>query len=290
MTLRSLMLSSSIFNPLRASPAEDGAGDPPETPPAADPVDPPAAVGPPVADPPAAAASEGGEPPDPERETRWRDREISRKHAQLKERERQMEDLRRENESLRAIAERRPAADPPAAGEAPSAARPEAPAPDNTAAVRAEAERIVAQENYTRDCNAADAAARKEFGADKWSEAVSRLTQLGGVKVEDMVQVLATDNPARVLYELGTNPEAYQKIMDMPPARRMNEFAKIATAVAPKKKVSEAPAPVDPVRGGGGRTGDGLDDDLEDDQWYKNRAAQKREKFKQQLAAEGRSR
>lgn len=289
MTLRSLTLSSSVFSSMRASPAEDGAGDPPETPPAADPpaADPPPAD-PPAADPPAAAASEGGEPPDPERETRWRDREISRKHAQLKERERQMEDLRRENESLRAIAERRPAADPPADGETPPAARPATP---DTAAVRAEAERIVAQDNYTRDCNAADAAARKEFGADKWSEAVNRLTQLGGVKVEDMVQVLATDNPARVLYELGTNPEAYQKIMDMSPARRMNEFAKIATAVAPKKKVSEAPAPVDPVRGGGGgRTGDGLDDELEDDQWYKNRAAQKREKFKQQLAAEGRSR
>lgn len=298
MLIRNLMSSSALFSFPRAAagegdgaggdspatPAADGTGDAAGDPPAGDAALP--AADPPAADPPAA----------PPAVKDWRDREIAAKHRQnldLKrqndERQRRLDEVERENADLRAIAERR-AATPPADGEpepAPVPARraPSTPAAPNPDAVREEAGRLVAKENYDRDCTATFNKGKTTYGAD-WDAAIDRLSTLGGpegsIDIDTMVGLLATDDPARVLYELGSKPDEYHRIMALPPAKRLNEMAKIASAPAPKKQVSNAPAPVDPVGGRGANVGDELDDKLSDEDWYKRREAQKRRKWEAQ--------
>lgn len=291
MLIRNLMSSTALFNYPRAAAGEgDGAGgDPPAIPVASEgdgaasdlpagETTPAAADLPVVQDPPVTSARD------------WRDREIAAKHRQnleLKrvsdERQRRLDEIERENVDLRAIAERRGAAyteddeTPPALP-----ARRAAPATADPDAVKAEASRMVAKDNYDRDCNAAFKKGKDTYG-DKWDESVNRLATLGGpegaIDIDTMVGLLATDDPARVLYELGANPDEYHRVMGLPPAKRLNEMAKIASAPAPKKTVSNAPAPIEPVSGRGGAVNDELDDKLPDEQWYERRTAQKRKKW-----------
>lgn len=295
MLLRSNLLSSvSLFNLPRAA-GDEGA---PAADPLAVPADPeadeshdPGAAAPAEPPAPAAAAAEDGEaePPAPAAQD-WRDREIRRKHAQIQEAKRREEELRRENEELRAIATRAA----PKEGETalPAAAAKPAPTVDRDA-VREEAARLNAQERYTTDCNAADAVGRKTYdgknGKPSWNQATEQLVALGGVDIETMVSILATDDPARVMYEMGSNPDEYHRVMDLPPARRNNELVKLglkaAAAPAKPKKVSDAPAPVEPVQGRGVRGNDDLDDDLDDDTWFARRRAQKLDKWKADRAA-----
>lgn len=258
---------------------DDATGDPPEAGTAA-------AAGDGTGDPP---AGDGDPPPEPAR-TDWRDKELRRKHAQLKQREREAADLRAENESLRAMAEgrstRQPAAgadDPPAPAARTTDRQPAAAPSDDE--VNARAQTIVARQRYDDDCNAADAAGKKTFGAEPWKKALETLETLGGIPdIDDMVHILATDDPAKVLYDLGSNPELYQQVMELPPAKRRTELIKIAIKPAPKgRKVSDAPAPIDPVSGRptgtAANAGDIYNDKLDDDNWYKIRQRQKAEKF-----------
>lgn len=282
MLLRSSLMSSSYFSPVRAPDDGTGAADPPVV----DEGDPPAASGdlPAVtgeSDPPATPAVASEPKPD------WRDRELGRKHRQNQDLKRALEDRERENADLRAIAERAAAAppvegDPPAAPAVKPAARPAAPAATEDA-VRVEAAKLVAKENYDRDCDAAYTSGKKEF--KDWDAALENIKLLGGIEFETMTGLLATDDPARVLHALGSNPDEYHRVMALPPAKRLNEMAKIATVPAPKKKPSEAPAPVDSLGGRGGGAPDDLDDKLTDVEWYARREAQKRKKW---LESQGR--
>lgn len=290
MLIRNLMSSTALFSFPRAAASESGAGDPPATPAAEDDGDatgdPPSGddVTPPATDPPAASP-----PAAPVKD--WRDREIAAKHRQnleLKrrddERAARLAELERENDSLRAIAERRAATAQGDDNETPPPApvrRPASNAPDQDA-VKQEAQRLVAKETYDRDCNAAFKKGKSDYG-EKWDAAVERLATLGGpegsIDIDTMVGILATDDPARVLFELGNNPDEYHRVMGLPPAKRLNEMAKIASAPATKKQVSNAPAPVEPVGGRGAKVNDELDDKLSDDEWYARREAQKRKKW-----------
>lgn len=284
MLLRYLLSSVAVFNP----PDEGTPGAPPD--PGATPAAPEAGETPPEPGagetPPAAEADEADPPAPAPSAADWRDREIRRKHAQLKDKDRAIEEMRRENEELRAIAERASRAQP-AGGEdspVPAPAVRAAPDADRGASVREEAARMLAKESYDRDCNAADAAGRKKYGAD-WGTAIERLTTLGTIDVETMVGLLATDDPAKVLYELGSNPDEFHRVMELPPAKRLNEMAKIAAKAEPRKGVSNAPAPVDPLAGRGTAINDELDDKLSDEEWYARRVKKKREKW---LESQGR--
>lgn len=288
MLLRSSLMSFSYFSPMRAPDDGAGAGDPPETGdtgelPAAVEGDPPAAG---ETDPPAPApVAAGGEPKPGTKD--WRDRELARKHRQNQDLRRQLEESQREQADLRAIAARAAAApaaddgDPPATPVKP-AARPAAPVVTEDA-VRVEAAKLVAKENYDRDCDAAYTSGKKDF--KDWDAALENIKLLGGIEFETMTGLLATDDPARVLHALGSNPDEYHRVMALPPAKRLNEMAKIAAVPAPKKKPSEAPAPVEGLGGRGGGAPDDLDDKLTDDEWYKRREAQKKQKW---LTSQGR--
>ncbi len=216
----------------------------------------------------------------------WKDREIRRKHAQLQEAKRREAEKDAELETLRAIAERRNAP----AGDGATSPPPPPPQPSlSRDDVQQEAQRIVAQQNFDNAANAADASGRTRYKAD-WDKATDTLKTLGGFDGPTMTAILATDDPAQVLYLLGSKPEEYQRIMELPEARRQNELVKLGIPV-PVKKVapSNAAAPVDSLQTRPRADGDSLDDKLDDDTWYARRARQKAARWEQKRQQQNRA-
>lgn len=274
--------------------------------------DPPAAAGDPPAegaaapaaagtagDPPAADGSDGsaaggegdgepaageGDPPEPAAPPApdWRDRELGRKHAQLQEQKRRNAQIEQELADAKALLERGGQA--PAAGDPP--ARAAAPSADDPAVQRA-AQTIVAKNEYDAQCNDAFAKGKEAF-KDKWEPALSRIQVLGGLGdgaegVEVMTGILATDDPAKVLFELGSDIEKATEFMAMTPLRRAIAMAKIAdTKVAPRAQ-SKAPAPVDPIGGRGGGDDKPSDRDT-DEEWNRKEAVRERKRAEQRRA------
>jgi len=208
------------------------------------------------------------------REIGWRDRQIDKLHA----RRRAAEEDARTMETIADPARRTP----PAAGTSDPNRK------FTQEEVKTEAQRIAAQTKYENDANDADARGVSAYGV-KWKSTLAKLPKLGGVDITDMVDILNTDQPHVVLFQL-SDPETYQRVMDLPPARRRNEFVKLSLKEAPKpklaavesKKPSGAPAPVDQVRGGrrvAAQSVDIFNDKTEDDAWYAARNATRRKKF-----------
>lgn len=206
-------------------------------------------------------------------ETGWRDRQIDRLHAKRRSAE-------GDAQAAAAIVARQGTG---------------AAAPENLTATQIEerakelAKGISAQDQYDRDANDADARGRSIYG-NKWKTTMAQLPKLGGVDVSDMVDILNTDKPHVVLFSLA-NPEVYERVMELPPARRRNEFVKLSmqdepkpprTAAPESKRPGDAPRPVVPV-GGGRRVAaqqvNLYDDKADDDAWYEARNATRRKKF-----------
>lgn len=205
------------------------------------------------------------------RETGWRDRQIDRLHAKRRSAE---EDVR----AAEAVVGRR--ADGTAAPENLTQAQIEERA-------RALAKDMSAAAQYDQNANDADARGVGAYG-DKWRSTMAKLPKLGGVDLADMVDILNTDQPHVVLYSLA-DPDTYERVMALPPARRRNEFVKLSLKDAPKvrgvvadKRPGDSPAPVRPINNGrkvAARTVDLADDKLSDDDWYAARNATRRKKF-----------
>lgn len=213
------------------------------------------------------------------KETGWRDRQIERLHGKRRQAE---EDVRAASE----IVQPHRAAAAAAAAELPANA---------TAAQIEERAKIIAAnmtatERYDEACNDADAKGRAAYG-DKWAPALAKLPKLGGLDVTDMQDILATDQPHVVMVQL-SDPDTYERVMGLPPARRRNEFVKLSLKEAPKpkkvdvgktsKRPGDAPPPVRPL-GNGRRVAaqrvDLYDDKADDDAWYKARNETRRKKF-----------
>lgn len=118
----------------------------------------------------------------------------------------------------------------------------------------------------------------KKFGP-AFKEAIGTLEVLGGFDMPTMQGILATDDAAKVLHELGKNPDRYHAIMALPYERRIIEMGKIAMSPA-SKPVSNAPAPVNPVGGRAAPARETINDTMDDETWYKLRQQQKLAKFK----------
>lgn len=207
------------------------------------------------------------------KETGWRDRQIDRLHAKRRSAE---EDVR----AAETITSRR-AADGTAA-------------PENLTQAQIEeraqvlAKNMSAQTQYDQNANDADAKGVSAYG-DKWRSTMAKLPKLGGVDLTDMVDILNTDQPHVVLYSLA-DPETYERVMALPPARRRNEFVKLSLKEAPKtrnaqpasKRPGDSPAPVRVVNGGrrvAAQTVNLADDKISDEEWYAARNATRRKKF-----------
>jgi len=215
--------------------------------------------------------------PQPEPQEDWRDKEIKRKHAKLKEHEREIERIRKENEDLRQLATAR------AEGK-------ETPAPapvqnQSQEEIQRAARALRDQERYQEQLQSTNAAGETSYG-DKWGKALDKLATFGTVDPADMTAILNTDNPAKVLFELGNNPAEYQRLMDLPPAKRLTEIVKISMKETPKPapNISKAPPPTEPV---GNRVSPEVDlrsEKTSDSDWYAKRQKEKEERFKQQRA------
>lgn len=251
----------------------------------------------------------------------WRDKELNRKHAKLKttEQERDAErvknaEIAAENERLRQLVEaanrRAPVAGeaerPAAVAERVAPVAPAKPAQSDDERIAAKAAQIVAQQTAEQQMDAAVAKGKADFGA-KWDASIENLRSLGGFDQDTLMGILATDDPAKVLYELGHDPgdgnePAYIRVMQLPPAKRLNELAKIALKTSnapPAKKISDAAPPVEPIVQGGTAAREKpfdiydqkivpgswekspfevmkMDSEANDDKWYAARAEQKK--------------
>ena len=195
----------------------------------------------------------------------WKDKELKKKHAQIMEARRQLEAKEKEIEGLRSIATKSDGTQPV-----------NATLPQNE--VEAAAKRLVAQERYIEECNRTAYAGENRYKGE-WKEAISNLETLGGFDMDTMNGLLATDDPPKVLYEIGKNPDHYHRIMEMSAPKRILEMGKLAMQPTQAKKVSEAPAPVRPVSGSAAPPPTTLTDNMNDDAWYAARQAQRRAKW-----------
>ena len=130
----------------------------------------------------------------------------------------------------------------------------------------------------------------KAYGKDRWEGSLQKITRMGGIDIQDMQAVLATDNPHVVMHHLSADPDEYDRVMRLPPARRATEFVKISLKGEPPKKgakpapgqQSRATPPVTPVSGNRGMAAKRpnlYDDKMDDDAWYATRNASRRKKF-----------
>lgn len=208
------------------------------------------------------------------KETGWRDRQIDRLHRQKRE-------TQEDNRALTTIADpaRRAA---PVAGEQKTFTE---------ADVEQRASQKLAQDRYDQGCIDTDSAGREYFTKEGWDQRTGKLAKLGGVNVEDMISILATDNPAMVIDQLAADPDAYERVMALPPARRNNEFVKMGLKAPPKKakaveeslRPGETPPPPRRLQGSGrqvsAQTVNLYEDKVEDEKWYEERNKTRRKKF-----------
>lgn len=145
-------------------------------------------------------------------------------------------------------------------------------------AVAAEAQRQASVQEFNRRCNEVEDLGGKAFG-DKWRPALAQLTILddqGQVPLALIEAAIETENPATVLFELGKNIDRAKEIMQMTPVKRAIEIAKIGSKAPPPVRQSKAPAPIEPIRGGGAAADDAeAPSDKDDDAtWNRKRTAQ----------------
>ena len=212
-----------------------------------------------------AAEPEPVEPVVEEPKPDWKEKELKAKHRQLQDAKRRESEMQAKIEALEALAAKF------------NQRTQSEPAVVPLDEVDKRAKEILAQQQYVENCNKAAQEGEQSY-KEGWKTAVENLELLGGFDPATMNGVLATDSPAKVIYELGKNPDNYHRIMQLPLEKRIIEMGKLAMS-APSKPVSNAPAPVNPV---GGRTAPPtavLRDDLDDDKWYAIRRAQRQKKW-----------
>lgn len=209
------------------------------------------------------------------RETGWRDRQIDRLHAKKRAAEAEVE-------AASQIVGRR--------GDGTAV-----PVPENLTAAQIEerakvlAQNMTAQQQYDNNANDADARGQSIY-KDKWKSTMAKLPKLGGVEINDMVDILNTDKPHVVLFSLA-DPDTYERVMALPPARRRNEFVKLSMLDEPKatkvvqresKRPGDVTQPVNPVNNGRRTAASSVDlmsDKIDDAAWYAARNATRRKKF-----------
>lgn len=217
---------------------------------------------------PAEAAAESDKPVEPvveEPKPDWKEKELKAKHRQLKDAERREIEMKARIDALEALAAKF------------NQSTQSEPAVVPIDEVDKRAKEMLAQQQYLENCNKAAQEGESNY-KEGWKSAVENLELLGGFDAATMSGVLATDAPAKVIYELGKNPDNYHRIMQLPLEKRIIEMGKLAMNPS-TKPISNAPAPVNPV---GGRTAPPtavLRDDMDDDKWYAIRKAQRQKRY-----------
>lgn len=218
----------------------------------------------------------------------WAQKEMAKKAFEAREATRRTRELEEELARLKGTA---PAAPAPSAADA-AAAQQNAPAggyrsqAEFDAAVQAEATRRAsearaAQElaDFNAACDAAYQAGKGAFGED-FDAAAENLRQIGAMNRDLLDLALGMDDPAKIIFELGSDPTRAQSIMSLPVAKRAAEIAKmaVATAKAAPTPISRAPRPVATVEGTARPSTEPSDTD-DDAAWYAKRNAQIRARY-----------
>ena len=206
----------------------------------------------------------------------WRDKELGRRKRRLDEEVAARQTVEAENKRLRDLAESLSRQAPVELADGP----PPPPAPRQPqervytqAELDAEADRRatvkVQQTVFQNDFDSAYRSGSSQFGKAKMDDAIARISELGGLDYDHLQMVLGTDDPSKVLYELGSKPEEFQRIMDLPFNKRVVEFAKMGLKTeTPARRPSNTPPPVEPIGGGGGAIDNRYRDDVEDAAWF----------------------
>lgn len=184
------------------------------------------------------------------------------------------------------LAAERKKGEPPPAPAAP-AEPPSAPAggyknqAEFDAAVAAEADRRNqraqaqdAQSRFDTKSNETYTKGKEAFG-DDFDTAAANLRSVGAMTPDLLEMVFATDDPSKVLYDLGSDPDRASALVTMTPAARAIEIAKLAVTV-PKRTptpLSNAPRPVPPVDGSARVSNEPSDAD-DDETFFKKREAE----------------
>lgn len=218
----------------------------------------------------------------------WAQAQLNNMAAEKRIAEREAKRLADEVAALKA-----PKTTPPVATQADAAAATNA-APDGgykteaefNAAVQAEAANREAtaraqqqQHEFDAACNTAYEAGKSAFG-DDFDGAVANLQSVGAMNRDMLDLIVATDDPAKVLYELGSDPDKAASILALPPAKRAVEIAKLSVAPQAKKTptpLSNAPRPVTPIDGSARTSAEPSDNDS-DEVFFAKREAQLRAK------------
>lgn len=224
-----------------------------------------------------------GKPPAPATKAApdWKDKELNRKHRQLQDEKRARQAAEQELADARALLARAPKKE----GEA-------APEPPARTFTKDDVDRAAAAQNavttYNQQCDDAFNKGKAEY-KDDWDKALGQLKMLGGLGdgeqgVEVMQGILATDDPAKVLHTLGSNPDEYHRVMELPPSRRLAEMVKLGLPdkKPPVKKPSALDPPVNGIQRRANADDSGAklyDDKTQDGDWYAIRTAQKARNF-----------
>lgn len=215
--------------------------------------------------------------PDKKQRPDWRDVDRSKLRDKLRDQREALESAEARARAAEALAEslsRQPATDPANPEAPPPAPRP---APAGRVYTQAEldteadrrAQAIAQQTVFQNDFASAVASANKTYGKDKVNDAIARISELGGLDVDHLNLVLATDDPGKVIFDLGNKPEEFQRIMELSFAKRAVEFTKMGLKTeTPGRKVSNAPPPVDPISGSGGSPDNRYNDKADDAAWF----------------------
>lgn len=130
--------------------------------------------------------------------------------------------------------------------------------------VKEEAARIATQKAFDDRCNAIVSTGERQYR--DFNESLSNLGMIGAVGENanpSFLQALTELPQAHaVLHHLGNNLNDAKDILNLPPLKMAIELAKIETALAKPKAISEAPVPVKPINGKARGETDILDPEL----------------------------
>ncbi len=139
------------------------------------------------------------------------------------------------------------------------------------------AEALVARREFENRSKSWIEAGNKEFGPGEFMEKCNEVAALGaGDSAEFMSLITDADiipDGHKIIAALADNPEEAQRILSLDPVRMAAALAKFsATAKAPEKKISQAPAPIKPI--GGTAKASAPSDDEPIQSWMQKRRAE----------------
>lgn len=111
----------------------------------------------------------------------------------------------------------------------------------------AKASQKAAEIEFNAACNTVYNDGAKRFG--DFEETLGNFKDVGGLTVAVVQAALATDDPAKALYELAKDRDLADRVVKLPPLKLAAELTKLALKQPKPKPTSTAPAPITPVRG-----------------------------------------